>query len=186
MPPTPQPQPTPGTPKSDTPKPDKPEEPAPDKIGWKEVKDAGLSKDAIKETKLWKHFTDMSDADISDLETTKPIMIYFYRPYEETSDKKIQNMIRRCGLMEENIFCHEAVRRASVKFHCLWCNFRDDLGEDLRNKYKVTIAPKVLFFDVKGRKVWQLTSTNAKPKGVAGKMNKIAATCKKMIEHMNK
>ena len=60
------------------------------------------------------------------------------------------------------------------------------MGEELKKKYKLTIVPKVLFFDVKGRKVWQLTSTKAKPEGVAEKMNKIAATCKKMIEHMNK
>ena len=53
-------------------------------------------------------------------------------------------------------------------------------------KYKLKLVPKVLFFDVRGKKVWQLTSTKAKPEGIAKKMVRIAAVCKKLVERMKK
>ena len=94
-------------------------------------------------------------------------------------------MIRRCMLFEKNIFSTKEVRKASTLFHCLVCDF-SKMSEQLKKKYKLTLVPKVLFFDVKGRKVWQLTSTKAKPSGVAKKMLKIASSSKKLLEAMNK
>ena len=117
---------------------------------------------------------------MGDLEDTKPVMIYFFWPEEdaESDDKDIANQVRRCVLMDE-ILADEMVRRASVLFHCFRCNAKE-LSEDLKSEYKIKVVPKVLFFDTKGRKVWQLTSTKAKPKGIAKKMCGIAATCKKL------
>ena len=83
-------------------------------------------------------------------------------------------------LLEEEI-----VRRASVLFHCLKCNI-NDVSEELKKKYKLKLVPKVLFFDVRGKKVWQLTNTKAKPKGLARKMVQIAAECKKLLKRMKK
>lgn len=150
-------------------------EPAPDEIAWNVTSDAGLGKEEINGKKLWDHFTDMSDK-----KSTKAILVYFYWPEEDNDNEDIQNMVRRCKLMDK-ILEEEAIRRASVKFHCFKCSFKD-MSEELKKKYKLTVVPKVLFFDVRGKKVWQLTSTKASAEGVAGKMEKIAAACQKILE----
>jgi hypothetical protein len=156
--------------------------PAPEEIGWKDTSGIDLTEEELKEKDLFDHFADMGD-----LKGTKPIMIYFFWPDEdeESEDKKIANQVRRCKLMEENILSSEEVRRASVGFHCFKCNLKE-LSEELKKKYKLTRAPKILFFDVKGKKAWQLTSTKAKPKRVAKKMVEIALRCKKILEKIKK
>jgi hypothetical protein len=130
--------------------------PAPEEIGWKDTSGIDLTEEELKEKDLFDHFADMGD-----LKGTKPIMIYFFWPDEdeESEDKKIANQVRRCKLME---------------------------SEELKKKYKLTRAPKILFFDVKGKKAWQLTSTKAKPKRVAKKMVEIALRCKKILEKIKK
>jgi hypothetical protein len=151
----------------------------PDEIAWSETSDAGVEKDEINKKKLWEHFTDMSDK-----QATKPIMIYFFWPDEDedSEDKKIANKVRRCKLMDK-IFEDEVIRKVSVKFHCYKCNAKE-LSEELKKKYKITLVPKVLFFDVKGKKVWQLTSTRAKPKSIAKKMVAIIARCQKQLKKL--
>ena len=130
---------------------------------------------------LWIEFND-----IASMKESKPLMLYFFHPDEETDNEDTKNMIRRCGIMDEEILGSEDVRRASLGFHCLKCNWKDDMGEELKKKYKITLVPKVIFFDVRGKKVWQLTSTKANPKGIAKKMDKIAIASKKLIEKLNK
>lgn len=147
--------------------------PAPDCVDWKDTSGLDVSREDLRKEKVFKHF-----ADLDGLEDTKPIMIYFFWPDEDadSDDKDIANQVRRCVLMDE-ILTHEMVRRASVLFHSFKCNAKE-LSDELKKAYKITIVPKVLFFDVKGRKVWQLTSTKAKPEGIANKMASIAAKCK--------
>jgi hypothetical protein len=177
------PRPQPATPRP-APKPadqEKPKEPAPDEISWADTADTGLNGTELSKADFWDLFTGMDE-----IKETKPVMLYFYWPQEDTDDEKIGNMIRRCDLMEENIFSHEEVRRATLRFHCRKCNLKEDMSDELRKKYKVVMAPKVLFFDVRGKKVWQLTSTKANPEGVAKKMNKIADKSEELLESMKK
>lgn len=178
------PAPQPNTPQPEQPKPDKPEpepvEPAPEEILWQATADAGLAKKELGKAPLWDVFTGMSE-----LESTKPVMIYFYCPEQDSDDDDVKNMIRRCHLIAENVFADEAVRRASLKFHCRNCDF-NEISDEVKKKYKLVVVPKVLFFDVCGRKVWQLTSTGAAPDGVAKKMDKIAAASAKLLEKMKK
>lgn len=154
-------------------------EPAPDKVAWAETSDAGVSKEEMAEKGLWDHFTDLADK-----KATKPVLIFFYWPDEDTDDENIKNTIRKCGLFEK-IFEDEAVRRASVKFHCYRCDFKK-LSEELKAEYKLKVVPKVLFFDVRGSKVWWLTNIKASPEGVAKKMEQIAADSKSILENMKK
>ena len=137
--------------------------------------------DRGKTTSVFEDFEGMGD-----FKGTKPVMLYFHLPEEDADmdDKDIANQVRRCKLMDE-LLEEEIVRRASVLFHCLKCNI-NDLSEELKKKYKLKLVPKVLFFDVRGKKVWQLTSTKAKPEGIAKKMVRIAAVCKKLVERMKK
>jgi hypothetical protein len=124
---------------------------------------------------------------MGDIQGTKPVMIYFYWPDEdeESDDKNIANQVRRSKLMDE-ILTAEEIRRASTLFHCFKCNAKE-LSDELKKKYKIKTVPKILFFDVKGKKVWQLTSTKAKAKGVAKKMIAIAAAaCKKTVDKSGK
>ncbi len=123
---------------------------------------------------------------MADLKGTKPIMLYFYLPEEDAdvADKNIANQVRRCKLMDK-LLEEEIIRRASVLFHCFKCNI-NDVSDKLKKKYKLKIVPKVLFFDVRGKKVWRLTNTKAKPKGVAKKMVQIAAACKRLLKKMKK
>jgi hypothetical protein len=155
--------------------------PAPDEISWNDTKGLELTQEEMAETKLWGRFEDMSD-----LEGTRPVMLYVYWPEEdeENSDEEIANQVRRCKLMDE-ILDAEAVRRASVEFHCFKCSIKD-MSDQLKGEYKITLVPKVLFFDVKGRKVWQLTSTSAKADGVARKMVQIASDCRTMTKNASK
>jgi len=102
-------------------------EPAPDEIAWNITSDAGLGKDEIDQKKFWDHFTDMSDK-----KSTKAILVYFYWPEEDNDNEDIQNMIRRCKLMDK-ILEEEAIRRASVKFHCFKCSFKD-MSEELKKQ----------------------------------------------------
>ncbi len=176
MPQTPKPESNPGTEKPAQPK---PEEPAPDKVAWAETSDAGVDKDEIANKDLWDLFTGLSDK-----KATKPVLIFFYWPEEDTDDENIKNSIRKCGLFEK-IFEDEAVRRASTKFHCCKCDFKK-LSEELKKEYRLTVAPKILFFDVRGKKVWQLTNVKASPEGIAKKMNSISANCDKLLEAMKK
>ena len=154
-------------------------EPAPDNVAWAETSDAGVNKDEISDKDLWDHFTGLSDK-----KATKPILLFFYWPEEDTDDEDIKNTIRKCGLIEK-IFEDEEVRRASVKFHCYKCDFKK-MSEELKQEYSLKVVPKVLFFDVKGQKVWQLTNVKASPEGVAKKMTSIAAKCDKLLEAMKK
>lgn len=112
------------------------------------------------------------------------MLIFFYWPGEDTDDENIKNTIRKCGLIEK-IFEDEEVKRASVKFHCCKCDFKK-LSEELKKEYRLKVVPKVLFFDVRGKKVWQLTNVKASPEGVAKKMNSISAQCDKLLETMKK
>lgn len=171
----------PQAPKPDAQKPEqpKPEEPAPDKVAWAETSDAGVDKDEISKKDLWDHFTGLSDK-----KATKPVLIFFYWPEEDTEDEDIKNAIRKCGIIEK-IFEDEAVRRASVRFHCYKCDYKK-VSEELKKEYKLKTVPKVLFFDVRGKKVWQLTNVKASPEGVASKMTSIAANCDKLLETMKK
>ncbi len=116
----------------------------------------------------------------------KPILIYFYWPQEDANsdDQRIANQVRRCKLMDE-ILASKALRSACVLFHCYKCNMKD-LCDDLKKKYKLKLVPKILFFDVKGRKVWRLTSTKAKPAGIARKMAQIAADSKALLKKKSK
>ena len=157
----------------------KPVEPAPDSVAWAETSDAGVNKDEIADKELWDHFTGLADK-----KATKPILMFFYWPEEDTDDEDIKNTIRKCGLIEK-IFEDEEVRRASVKFHCYKCDFKK-LSADLKKEYSLKVVPKVLFFDVKGKKVWQLTNVKASPEGVAKKMTSISAKCDKLLEAMKK
>ena len=174
MPQTPKPEPKPDGQSSEKPK---PVEPAPDSVAWAETSDAGVDKDEISKKELWDHFTGLSDK-----KATKPVLIFFYWPEEDTDDESIKNTIRKCGLIDK-LFEDEAVRRASVKFHCLKCDFKN-MSEELKNEHGLKIVPKVLFFDVKGKKLWQLTNVKASPEGVAKKMNSIAEKCDKLLEAM--
>ena len=135
----------------------------------------------IKEKDVFGHFDGMGE-----LVGTKPVMLYFYWPEEDadSKDEDIANQVRRCKLMDE-LLAAEAVRSASVLFHSYKCNIKE-VNADLKRRYKLKIVPKVVFFDVKGRKVWHLTSTKAKPDGVAGKMAELAAQSKKLLKKMNK
>jgi hypothetical protein len=177
------PQPQPQTPKpqpgKQKPTPAKPEEPAPDEVAWAETCDAGVGKEEMSKKDLWDHFTGLSDK-----KATKPVLIFFYWPEEDTDDASIKNSIRKCGLIEK-IFEDEAVRRASVKFHCLKCDFKK-MSEELKKKYRLKVVPKILFFDVKGKRIWQLTNVKASPSGVAKKMNSIAAKCDKLLKTVKK
>ncbi len=154
-------------------------EPAPDKVAWSETSDAGLGAEDIEQKDLWDHFTGLSDK-----KATKPVLIFFYWPEEDTDDADIKNSIRKCGLFEK-IFEDEAVRRASAKFHCYKCDFKK-LSSELKTAYKLKVVPKVLFFDVRGNKVWWLTNVKASPAGVAKKMDSIAADSKRILDHMKK
>jgi len=174
--PRPRPQPVSPRPKTSNPKPNVPlPETAPDKIDWKDTAGKTLSDEEFDEADLFGRFSDMSD-----LSDDKPVMIYFFWPDEdeESEDKNIANQVRRCKLMDE-ILTNEEIRKASTLFHCFKCDAKE-LSDKLKSKYKIKTVPKVLFFDVKGRKLWQLTSTKAKPKGVAKKMIDIAAKCMKL------
>jgi hypothetical protein len=154
-------------------------EPAPDKVAWAETSDAGVNKEEIGKKELWDLFTGLSD-----MKATKPVLIFFYWPDENTDNEEVKNTIRKCGLIDK-IFEDEAVRRASVKFHCCRCDFKK-MSEELKSQYGLKVVPKVLFFDVKGVKVWQLTNVKASPEGVAKKMDSIAAKCEKQLEAMKK
>ncbi len=132
----------------------------------------------IEKTKIFEDFANMDD-----VKETEPVLIYFYWPSEDLSDdKNITNQMRRCKLMEENILSSEDFRREAAKFHCYKCDNKT-LDDVLKKKYKVKLAPKVLFFDVKGKKLWQLTSTSAKPARVAKKMRSIVARCERMLKN---
>jgi hypothetical protein len=90
------------------PKPEPPKEeelpPAPDEISWNDTTGIDLTEDEIDDLKLWGHFEDMSD-----LEGTRPIMLYVYWPEEdaESDDEEIANQVRRCGLMDEILDAEE-------------------------------------------------------------------------------
>lgn len=174
--PRPRPQPVTPRPKASKPKPNVPlPESAPDEIEWNDTAGKTLSDEEFDEADLFGRFSDMSD-----LNGDKPVMIYFFWPDEdeESDDKNIANQVRRCKLMDE-ILTNEDIRKASTLFHCFKCDAKE-LSDKLKSKYKIKVVPKVLFFDVKGRKLWQLTSTKAKPKGVSKKMIDIAAKCMKL------
>lgn len=119
---------------------------------------------------------------MADLKCTKPVMLYFYWPEDDaqSKDKNVANQVRRCKLMDK-ILSSEEVRRVSVRFHCFRCNLKE-VSDDLKKKHKVKHAPWILFFDVKGRRVWRLTNSKAKPAGLAKKMAQIAARCKKLLD----
>jgi hypothetical protein len=155
--------------------------PAPDSIDWKQTSALELGDEEFKTANVFGHF-----ADLAGLEGTKPLMLYFYWPEEDASsdDEEIANQVRRCKLMDE-ILDAEPVRRASAEYHSFKVNVKD-LGEAYKDEYKITFAPKIIFFDVKGRKVWQLTSTSAKAEGVAKKMVEITVACKRMLQSANK
>jgi thioredoxin-related protein len=85
----------------------------------------------------------------------------------------------------DEILSHEEIRRVSILFHCFKCNAKE-LSDNLKKTYKIKTVPKVLFFDVKGKKSWQLTSTKAKPKSIAKKMKAIAANFKKRADKARK
>ena len=154
------------------PKPEAPKKeplpPAPDVVDWKETECIALAEEAFNEADLFARFTNMDG-----IAETKPVMIYFYWPEEdaEDTDKDIANMARRSVLMDE-ILTHEDIRRASVNYHCFKSNAKGLLALH-KSEYNLKIVPKVLFFDTKGKKVWQLTNTKANPTGVAKKMEKI-------------
>jgi thioredoxin-related protein len=114
-------------------------------------------------------------------------MLYIFWPDEdaESDDKGITNQIRRCNQMEEKIFSSEEIRLASVDFHCLKCSVKE-ISDELKKEYKISLVPKVIFFDVRGKKAWQLTSYSSKPKSIAKKMNQIAKRSAKLLEKMSK
>jgi len=157
--------------------------PAPDSVEWKDTAGVKLNKEEFDSKDLFGHFSDMGD-----IKETKPVLIYFYWPEEdaESTDKNIANQVRLSKLMEDNILSSEEFRRASLCFHCFKCNIKDDVDDQLKTKYRLKVAPKILFFDVRGSKVWQLTSTKADPEGVAKKMAQIAAASKSIIDNMKK
>ena len=145
-------------------------------MAWKETTGAATG-DELEKSELWADFSGMES-----LKDTSPVMLYFYLPDEETENADILNMIRNCRLMEENVFAHEAVRKVSVNFHCFKCDFKE-LSDTLKKKYGVKIVPKAIFFDVRGKKVNQLTNSKADPEDLAKKMNSIVAECKKMLNN---
>ena len=102
----------------------------------------------------------------------------------DSNNEEIANQVRCCKLMDE-ILATEELRSACVLFHCYRCSIKD-VSDGLKREYKLTLVPKIIFFDVKGRKVWRLTTTKAKPDGIARKMAQIAADSKLLLKSMKK
>jgi len=113
-------------------------------------------------------------------------MLFFYWPSEDAQadSEETAEQAERSMLMSE-ILSAEAVRAASTFFHCYKCNVKE-LDAKLKEKYRIRYAPKVLFFDVNGKKTWWLTNIKASPNGVAKKMAQIAFQSNKLLEEAKK
>ncbi|MFH1422162.1 MAG: hypothetical protein ABIH42_05560 [Planctomycetota bacterium] len=58
------------------------------------------------------------------------------------------------------------------KFTCYKVNVKN-ITDNLKSKYNIVFAPKILFFTTKGNQVWQLTNVKAKIETIVKKMEDI-------------
>ena len=124
-------------------------------------------KKLIKDTTLFDDFKDTADKYIKDLKLTKPVILLVYMVAGDS--RHSQRKAEKCEEMRANVLGDKDFISASNEYIRLKLNI-EKLNSPLKAKYGISSAPRVVFFDCTGKKLYSFTNTKQKVKTLLKKM----------------
>jgi len=145
--PQPNPQPNPGQPQPSP----APKEQVNKEITWRELEPLQLTQQVLRETKFFKHFKEVGDKSIEDLEFTKPIIVFFYAP----DDVQGNDAEKKKKITKElaDLFNSDTIKSHADQFHWFKCDVTK-LDKAMLAFYLLSGYPCVMIVDLKGIHFW--------------------------------